>query len=451
MKDSLIQLQTPLVTPQDIEHNTNMLHEVLSKTHLSQDYTIDERTERLAEAAQEIDLYQQLDIPCQPELTGISIPPAPHLKTAVSKILNGLHLIPEMCHSRYWQSMTPECGKLQLSLCQDFVDAGQPINGRIRIDSVICDLQNDGPSAKLVEFEPHCGGDTTHTLIHDVYEKAGLHVQPYTQKLIEHLSSETIDNNGKIRFVQWPKEQRTDIDYHNVMEQLLVKLRHHGLDAKQYDYNDPAADWHNSLVYRLFEFSEAHKSHEQQAMIKAHNQGELKLANPAFAFGKLVPLFISEFPELFATRLNMTAQELDSFPYSVSVLDYMTSPELQKSKPYSTLFLKGIFSAGSGGGNDVHPLHHFDTWEKAKAFIEKMSNDENGGWILQEEIPRAHIDFLQRVQGEQVSHMNKHAGILQRQMFLATEPVAHINYSTSRYKGSGDEKIHAEKGVAIFI
>jgi hypothetical protein len=409
------------------------------------------KTQSLASAAESLHFCDSLGLPCRMDFSGAHLPASKSLTGAVSKTLNGLQTLPELLDSKYWDGLEPEYATAQKALFAQFINAGQPMTGRVRVDSVVCGIDEDDVSTQIAEFEPHCGGDLFLTRLTKVFKAADQGDLDYIKDFAKHLKAESPNQAGKIRYVQWPTEMRTDIDYSPTIERLMEALREEGLDAKQFLYNDPSADWDDALVYRLFEFSEIDHDKDQQMLVEGHEAGKWKFANPAFAFGKLVPLFAHEFKDSFQEKLGMSEAEMKVFPFTVSAAEYLKSESLQEAYPYQSMFLKGVFSEGSGGANDVIPLKKFESLDEAKAYIKQRNDDGRGGWIVQAEIPRARRDIIQQQEGGTQIHHNRSAGSLQRQIFMNRELYTHYNVSSSRLKGAGkDDTMHAEEGVAIY-
>lgn len=413
-----------------------------------------EKAQLLWNSAKEIGLCEKSSLGANLEVTGASLAPVSQLTGAVEKVLAGLHKIPEILDSTFWQSVDEPARGSQWQLCHDFIQAGRPISGRVRVDSVVSKVDGDNSISGLIEFEPHAGDDNTLHAVRTMYQHAQLWDQVDQKNYLDLLAAahriQSPNQAGKIRIVQWDSNERTDIDYRPTSEKLLAEFRYRGLDAQQFLYDDPAADWDDALIYRIFEFSEIHESAAQQYLIDGHNQGRFKLANPAFVFGKLVAYFATEFSEIFQSRLGLTANELLAFPHTFSSKEYLQSRQLQRDYDYTRLFLKGVLSEGSGGGNDVYPLKNFGSQAEALAFIRNKTQDDVGGWILQQEVQRERFNILQHCESTGEIHENENAGILQRQIFINSRLIGHYNLTSSRLNQTSDV-MHVESGVAVFI
>ena len=260
----------------------------------------------LATQAKQLQLSKISGFGCQLEITDQTLAASQQLTLAVEKILNEFHLVPEILTSCFWSSLNKEAKTWQHKLCEQFIHSQQPIRGRVRVDCVVNGYDNGKVSAAIVEFEPHAGDDMLVHAIREVYDQADYYKNDYLELLCAGHMAQTPDRNGRLRVVQWPGDQRADIDYHPAMENLFKAYRNQGLDCQQYLYEDPAADWQDALVYRIFEFSEIHKYAAQQKIVTMHDQGQLRLANPAFVFGKLVPIFVHEFKTIFQVCFSLS-------------------------------------------------------------------------------------------------------------------------------------------------
>lgn|GEM_PF-1483915 len=406
--------------------------------------------QKLYQSAQKVGLSECSGDGVTLETTPLSIQPIANLTGAVEKVLSQLHLVPEILESKFWNTIYEPARQAQWQLCKDFIDQAQPIAGRVRVDTVVSEYNDDRQIACAIEFEPHAGDDVLIHTLNKVYDDAGQPNVQYLDELAAAHIAQSPKQKGKLRVIQWSKEERTDIDYAPIVEKLLKEYRKRGIDAQQFLYNDPNADWDDALVYRIFEFSEIHKSPEQQKLVDGHNKGQFRFANPAFVFGKLISLFATEFDGIFRDRLGMTELEMKAFPVTVTAKDYLTNEVLQKRFNYKKLFLKGILSEGSGGGNDVFPLKNCSSLQEALDFIKDKSEDGLGGWILQHEAQRERFTFKQKCEETGEVSVNENAGVLQRQIFVNGKFIAHYNLSSSKNAKDSD-KMHAEAGVAAFI